>query len=279
MLTVVTFNIRYDDGSDGPLGWRQRRDAVIETIAAHRPDLLAIQEPTERQAQDIAVAMPGLTMFGPVGDEWDDLDPPRGFYRSDRFDGRDSGVFWLSDTPSIPRSVSFANDYGARACAWVALHDHATGRDLVFASTHFDTNQDSTLPSAQVVREYLQAIAGQAVVIVGGDFNAPAGSGAHRWLTAEAGYRDAWNDAGHADAGVVTFNHFVVPHVAPAIDDAFGNFRIDWILLRGDLRCVSAIVDDAIVGSLPPSDHYPVVARIEFSGPLGSSLARRPAGG
>jgi len=263
MLTAMTFNIRYDDGSDGPLGWRQRRNAAIETIAVHRPDLLAIQEPTERQAQDIAAAMPGWTMFGPAGDEWDDLNPPRGFYRSDRFDRRDSGVFWLSDTPSIPRSVSFANDYGARACAWVALHDRATGRDLVFASTHFDTNQDSTLPSAQVAGHELQAIAGEAAVIVAGDFNAPAGSPAHRFLTTEAGYRDAWNDAGHADAGIVTFNYFVVPHVAPAVDDALGNYRIDWILLRGDVKCVSAIVDDAILGALPPSDHYPVVARID----------------
>jgi len=262
MLTVMTFNIRYDDGSDGPLGWRPRRAGVIATIRAHRPDLLAVQEPMEAQAQDIAAAMPGWTMFGPAGDEWDDLDPPRGFYRADRFDARDSGVFWLSDTPSMPRSVSFANDYGARACAWVALVERATGRELVFASTHLDTNQEGTLPSAVVLRDELATIAGSAAVIVAGDFNAPAGSDAHRLLTGEGGYRDAWTEAGHGDAGVVTFNHFVVPHVAPAVDDAYGNFRIDWILLRGDLTCTSAIVDDAIAGPLPPSDHYPVIARV-----------------
>jgi len=264
MLTAMTFNIRYDDGSDGPLGWRQRRGAVIDTIRSQRPDLLAIQEPTEAQARDIAAAMPGWTMFGPAGDEWDDLNPPRGFYRSDRFAAAQSGVFWLSDTPSMPRSVSFANDYGPRACVWVALDDRETGRHLVFASTHFDTNQESTLPSAHVVCDELQAIAGTAAVIVAGDFNAPAGGDAHRFLTVDAGYRDSWYDAGHADTGVVTFNHFVVPHVAPAVDDGFGNFRIDWILLRGDLTCVSAVVDEAIVGPLPPSDHYPVVARIVF---------------
>jgi endonuclease/exonuclease/phosphatase family metal-dependent hydrolase len=262
MLTVMTFNLRYDDGSDGPLGWRARRDAALVTIRAHAPDLLAIQEPTEAQAQDIAAAMPGWTMFGPAGDDWDDLDPPRGFFRTDRFVTRDSGVFWLSETPAVARSVSFANDYGARACAWVALHDRASGRDLVFASTHFDTNQEGSLPSAHVLHEELQTIAGATAVIVAGDFNSPAGSDAHRFLTGQAGYRDAWTDAGNGDAGVVTFNHFVVPHVAPAVDDAHGNFRIDWILLHGGLRCLSAMVDDAIAGPLPPSDHYPVVARV-----------------
>src|SRR5262245_58983713 len=263
MLTVMTFNIRYDDGSDGPLGWRQRRAGVLETIRAHRPDLLAVQEPTESQAQDIAAAMPGWTMFGPAGDEWDDLDPPRGFYRAERFVERERGVFWLSDTPSIPRSVSFENDYGARACAWVALRERATGRDLVFASTHLDTNQDGSLSSAHVVHAELERIARGAAVIVAGDFNSAAGSAAHGFLTGEAGFHDAWTDAGNIDAGVVTFNHFVVPHVAPSVDEAYGNFRIDWILLRGPLACVSAIVDDAIAGPLPPSDHYPVVARIE----------------
>ena len=264
-LTVTTFNIRYDDGSDGPLAWRPRREGVIATIRAHRPDLIAIQEPTDAQARDIADAMPGWTPFGPSGEEWDDLDPPRGFFRADRFAVRDSGVFWLSETPDVARSVSFANDYGARACAWVALHDHIGSRDLVFASTHFDTNQDGSLPSAIVLRTELDAIAGSAAVIVAGDFNSPAGSEAHRFLTGAGGYRDAWTAAGLADQGVVTFNHFVVPHVAPKVDDAYGNFRIDWILMRGPLECLSATVDDAIAGPLPPSDHYPVIARITYS--------------
>jgi endonuclease/exonuclease/phosphatase family metal-dependent hydrolase len=113
-----------------------------------------------------------------------------------------------------------------------------------------------------VLRTELDAIAGAAAVIVAGDFNSPAGSDAHRFLTGTGGYRDAWTAAGLPDQGVVTFNHFVVPHVAPAVDDAYGNFRIDWILLRGDLTCTSAIVDDAIAGPLPPSDHYPVIARV-----------------
>jgi endonuclease/exonuclease/phosphatase family metal-dependent hydrolase len=70
--------------------------------------------------------------------------------------------------------------------------------------------------------------------------------------------------AGRTDAGVVTFNHFVVPHVAPPVDAAFGNFRIDWILFRGPLAAAAADVDDTVDGSTPPSDHYPVVARIRY---------------
>src|SRR5262249_23898391 len=113
-----------------------------------------------------------------------------------------------------------------------------------------------------VLHAELDAAAGAAATIVAGDFNSPAGSEAHAYLTAGAGYRDAWTEARHRDAGVVTFNHFVLPHLAPALDDALRNFRIDWILFRGALKCASSTVDDVIAGALPPSDHYPVVANV-----------------
>jgi len=152
-LTVMTFNIRYDDGSDGPLAWRPRREGVIATIRAHRPDLLAIQEPTDAQARDIADAMPGWTPFGPSGEEWDDLDPPRGFFRADRFAVRDTGVFWLSDTPEEPRSVSFANDYGARACAWVAMHDRVQrGPDGGRVDTAADPHTGGNVQRRRLIR-------------------------------------------------------------------------------------------------------------------------------
>jgi len=62
--------------------------------------------------------------------------------------------------------------------------------------------------------------------------------------------------------------------VQPAIDPGRHTSRVrrppaitglDWILLRGHLTARSAIIDYRTDEGLLPSDHYPVVARIEYA--------------
>jgi len=284
-LTVMTFNIRYDEASDGVHAWRNRRDAVINTIRAHDPDLLGLQEPTAGQWQELVAALPVLSAFGISGADAEDGAAHGGFFRTDRFTEIASGQFWLSETPSAPYSVSWPNDWGPRACSWVTLQDRRTNEQLVFASTHLDTNAGAWLPSAQVLRAQLDEIASDLPIVLVGDFNCAAGSEAHRYLCREAGFRDAWSEAGNDDDGVLTFNGFTPATRLP--DDprrrqrwldatstpagmfagADRNYRIDWILLRGSLTARAARIDYRTEDGLLPSDHYPVVARIEFAPP------------
>ncbi len=266
----MTFNIRYDDGSDGPNAWSRRRALALETIRAHDPALLGLQEATAAQMADVAGALPGCsTVDGDRVDE-DDGDGPAVFYRSNRFDLRDQGRFWLSDTPHEEGSVSWPNDWGPRSCRWVRLRDRLADRELVFASTHFDTNAGAWMPSAQTIHVELDRIAAGAPVILAGDFNCAAGSDAHDYLRRAAEYRDAWTEAGHADEGVLTFNDFTPStRFRSDLDGTHG--RIDWILLRGPLACVNAVIDCTHRGDLLPSDHYPVAALIEWIPPLTST--------
>jgi endonuclease/exonuclease/phosphatase family metal-dependent hydrolase len=285
----MTFNIRYDEVSDGRHVWRNRRDLAIATIRARNPDLLGLQEPTEGQWADLAAALPGWSRFGEPEVDAYDAAPQGGFIRTARFGVRDRGLFWLSDTPSEPNSVSWDNDWGARACGWVRLHDRRAHREIVFACTHFDTNAGAWLPSAAVLHAELDKVAGALPIVVVGDFNCAAGSDAHRYLLSEAGYRDAWSEAGHADEGVLTFNGFTSrthltddhdalkqwleapPPGARSFDAKAspirvgGNNRIDWILVRGPLAVRSAIIDYRDDDGLLPSDHYPVVSRLEYA--------------
>ncbi len=292
-LTVMTFNIRYDEPSDGPHAWRHRRGAVLETIRAHDPDLLGLQEPTAGQWDEIAAGVPELTPFGIPGGESEDGASHGGFFRGERFTAIDHGVFWLSDTPSVAYSVSWPNDWGPRACSWILLQDNAAGERLAFASTHLDTNAGAWLPSARVLCAELDRIARDLPIVLVGDFNCAAGSEAHACLAQDGGFRDAWLDAGHADAGTLTFNGFVPITSLP--DDprslarwrgastpsgmfagARDNYRIDWIMLRGAVISREAQIDVRTHGGQLPSDHYPVIARIEYARQLpGSRDARR----
>jgi endonuclease/exonuclease/phosphatase family metal-dependent hydrolase len=265
-LRVLTFNVRYDEPADGRNAWPNRRALAIETLLASNGDLVGLQEATEPQWSEIAAALADATAFGILRDEWGGVEPRGGFFRTSRFDELDSGVFWLSDTPSIAYSVSWPNDWGPRTCAWTCLHDRDANRPLVFATTHFDTNASSWLPSAQIVHRELDRIAGQTPIVLVGDFNCAADSDAHRYLLGAAGFRDVWREAGHADNGVVTYHGFrgatrVSPDFPP--DAQHGNYRIYWILTRG-LTCSASGIDFRRDGDLFPSDHYPVVAVVDY---------------
>src|SRR5262245_27487202 len=204
--TVMTFNVRYDEEADGPHAWRHRRDLACATIEAHAPDLVGVQEPMPHQWDDLTRALPALSRFPSTVDESHDEEPVGGFWRTTRFERLEGGTFWLSDTPAAPHSISWPNDYGARLCRWVRLRDRLAQRELVFACTHFDTYVVSPLPPAKVLHAELDAVAATEPIVVVGDFNSAAGGGAHRYLCHDAGYRDAWTEAGHADEGIVTFN-------------------------------------------------------------------------
>jgi endonuclease/exonuclease/phosphatase family metal-dependent hydrolase len=99
-----------------------------------------------------------------------------------------------------------------------------------------------------------------APTIVAGDFNCCAGSEAHRYLIDEGGFRDVWYDAGHTDAGVLTFHGFTGRRHLPTA----GNERIDWILVRGDLTAGAAKIDYSSGSGEPASDHYPVIAGLDW---------------
>jgi len=256
----MTFNVRYDAGEDGVYDWRHRRADVLEIIETHDPDLISLQEPDASQWADISSSLPGYSPFGLFDDGFGNFEAHGGFFRGSRFEAGSQGIFWLSDTPSIPQSVTWDNDWGPRACGWVRLRDHVTDRELVFASTHFDTNAHAWQRSAERLRRELDTIAAATPVIVAGDFNCPAGSEAHKYLIAEGGFRDVWYEPGQSDAGVLTFHGFTGRRHLPADE----NERIDWILVRGGLTCVEAEIDYSSKSGEAASDHYPVIAEFNW---------------
>src|SRR4029078_9910305 len=129
-LSAITFNVRYDEPADGPQAWSHRRELVIATIRDHDPALIGVQEPMASQFDEIATGLAEYTAFGRYVDEWGGVEAHGGFFRTERFELRSSGLFWLSETPDIAHSVSWDNDWGPRACGWVRLRDRLHDREL-----------------------------------------------------------------------------------------------------------------------------------------------------
>ena len=111
--------------------------------------------------------------------------------------------------------------------------------------------------SARRIAERVAALPAGSAVVVTGDFNAMAES-SETWRAATGrGLRDAWLLAGERIGPSRTSSDFRPPELA-------NPGRIDWILVGGPVavRSVETVVDHD--GGRYPSDHYPVVARLDL---------------
>lgn len=263
-LTVVSFNIRYDNPGDGENAWPKRRDRVIALLRSFEADLIGLQEVLPGQRRDLEVALGRTTdetgkpgtgyVFRGVGrdDGVNRGEQSPVLYRADRFEEVAWGTWWLSETPDKPsRGWDAALN---RVATWVRLKDRVTGQSLLAVSTHFDhRGEQARLESA---RWLASRLADEPRVVLLGDFNARPGSPPHLALTTVEAREDATTRALRDAAG---------DDASPTWCDWDGEpddgMRIDWILLRGyevERYQVPAWSDR----TRPESDHLPVAARL-----------------
>lgn len=171
-LTLMTFNIRFDNPGDGDNRWDKRRDYVAQTMLFHQAQVCGLQEALHSQILDLLQRMPGYAFVG-VGRDDGQL---KGEFSPILYDTRrlqllDSGTFWLSETPE---KVSKGWDAALpRVATWAKLRDK-TGRKVFFVvNTHFDhVGREARKNSAGLIVQRVQQLAGSNRAFIMGDFNA-----------------------------------------------------------------------------------------------------------
>jgi len=247
-LRVMTFNVRVPVDT-GMNAWANRRDLMVQVIKAEHPDLLGTQELTEEQGEYLAAHLPGYAWFG-QGREGGTKGEHMGvFYRTDRLKVLRSGDFWLSDTPTVPGSITWGQPY-PRMVTWARFRLRDGGGTFEYFNTHFPYRPEDVRPRMLSANEILQRIGKLppgARVILAGDFNCAPDTPVHAKLTANL--HDAWMQAGSHSGPAKTFHNFT------------GNpdQRIDWILTRG-FKALAVRTVTTHDGARYPSDHFPVVA-------------------
>ena len=133
-----------------------------------------------------------------------------------------------------------------------------SGRPLYVFNTHFTLRRgQAQLDAATMITTRVAALPPGSAVIVTGDFNAVAeASDTWRALMTQ-GLVDAWLVADARRGPPLTSSGFGPPH------DRREN-RIDWILVGGPIGVRSAETVLHNDQGRYPSDHYPVVARLEI---------------
>lgn len=263
LLHVMTCNLRCQVPSTvpgQPDHWPTRREVHRSILLTEKPSLIGFQEVLAGQLDDLR-AMLG-THYLLLGEGRDG--GTAGEYNPiavdlTRFEVLDHQQFWLSQTPDVPGSVSWGSSL-PRIAVVARLRDRATGRELGFVNTHLDHMSEAARGGgAQLIRDRLADVPGPVVVV--GDMNTPRPEGAAWQAFTGAPQADAFVEAWtvaerRLGEDVETFHAYA--------SEPTGEGRIDWILVRGDVRVEAVGTNTTTVDGAFASDHWPVQAVIEL---------------
>jgi len=244
-MRILTFNLRFANPLDGLNYWDNRKELVVETILVVNPDLVGTQEGTVPQLDYLTEHLPGFLPLVAHRQVDPTCQYPTIFYRQG-FRVRESGEFWLSETPKVHRSKSW--DTAFPRLATYGLFQE-TGRDLwfYFINTHLDhVSQLARLQGSRVIKQFFQEK--KEPLILAGDFNEPPDEAVFKELTSPGGrWVDTWRALYHGPEPATQHNFDGQPR----------GHRIDWILITAPFRVIKAEVVRYNHAGRYPSDHFP----------------------
>lgn len=272
-IAVMTFNVRYGTAKDSLNSWPYRKEIFINCIRDNRPDILCVQEALDFQIAYIQAAFPTMRSVG-VGRYQGVAVPDRPhetmagescniLFDTTKFDLKDHGTFWHSDTPEIPASMTWGNTM-PRITTWGLFKDRASGLDFAVMNTHFHWDEPYVTKAAELNMLYWRKIAGTLPTIFTGDFNMSPDSPAHRLFCGQAGppgllgaFRDCWQLLGKSEVNAGTSSGF---------SGRKGKARIDWILATKQFAPLEIQIIYYNEQGRYPSDHFPVRADLKLNG-------------
>lgn len=255
-IVTATFNVRLETTSDQGNLWADRKSYVANLIRFHGFDVFGTQEGFKNQLDDIQAQLPEYARYG-IGrdDGMAKGEHSAIFYKKDRFELLKSGDFWLSETPEKP---GFGWDAKInRICSWVQLKEKKSGRKFYCFNVHYDhQGMVARRESSKLLLAKIKLIAGDAPVILTGDFN---GNHSTEWyrLIAESGIvHDTYKEVKYPYVNNGTFQNFGRNYTAADI--------IDHIFITRHFSVKRwGVLTDSYNGKFP-SDHFPVLAELQL---------------
>ena len=257
-LTVMSYNIRYDNPDDGRNAWSQRKEKVANLIQFYQADLVGLQEVLHRQLTFLEDKLVGYGRIGvgrDDGKQAGEYSPV--FYFKERLELLDQGTFWLSETPEKP-SVGWDASL-ERICTWGKFRDRASGDTIYFYNTHFDhRGQQAREESARLLHQRIKRQTDQHLVVLTGDFNSNPKSKAYQSLIQAEDLRDAFVTSKLPSVGPdQSFSGF-------SVIDSLPGERIDYVFVSPNIRVLRHAIVTSFNDGYFPSDHLPIVAHITW---------------
>lgn len=255
-MTAMSFNIRYDNPSDAPNHWENRKEWVAGMIHYFQPEVVGLQEVLVNQLNDLKALLPDYGVIGCGRDDGKEQGEYSAIlYHKSKLALLDEKTLWLSQTPETPGSMGW-DAVCNRVLTKGIFKVKSSGKQLVVFNTHFDhVGQEARRESALMVKREVAKYADKHPVMVMGDFNADPGSNVYHLLVEDSPLKDAMELATYQYGPQWTFHGFGSVPVAE-------RQRIDYVFVTNRLRVVKHLHLSDQRGDRFPSDHLPVV--VEF---------------
>lgn len=255
--SIMTYNIRLDVASDGENAWPNRKTYFIQQLKFYEPDIIGFQEVTPNQLLEIATELKDYHYVG-KGRELDNQGESSNiFYKKEKFQLKDSGTFWLSDTPE---KVSMGWDAACnRVCTYALLHDKKMDRSFYVFNTHLDhIGEVARTNGLELIVQKIEDINKKKLsVFLIGDFNTTPDTERIKWLNSKMNNTKTISQNTSFGPGG-TFNGFK-HHEAVKLE-------IDYIYLSKTSKF--KVLKHAVLSDSKdlryPSDHLPVMVFFKY---------------
>jgi len=255
-LKVMTYNIRLSLESDKENSWDNRKQDALALMNYYHPDYFGVQEAVPHQMTDIKTGLKDYDYVGVGRDDGKNQGEYSAiFYDKNKLDVLKSGTFWLSETPEKP-SKGWDAAYN-RVCTYALFKLKKSGKMFYAFNVHFDhVGNIARVNSSKLILEKIKELNTENLPLtLTGDFN----------LTDETEpIKIISKSLDNA------YYHSKKPHYGPkgtftAFDvNTVPKERIDYIFVKGFLTETIRTINDRRENLLYPSDHFPILAKIEF---------------
>ncbi len=251
---IMSLNIRFDNPSDGPDRWEERKEELCGMLLKHHPDFLGIQESLPAQVSYIDQRLKDHAFigFGRDGKGTESESVPL-FYDRSKFRLLGSEVFWLSETPGKPSkgwdaALNRVTTYGV-------FESLESGDTLHVFNTHFDHRGEvARKESAELLVKKIESLdLADKKLILMGDLNSLPEE--EPVMALKQVLKDSREISGNPPTGPLgTFNSFD-PGEEP-------RDRIDYIFTLNVRVRNYANLDDKRSNGRWISDHLPVLVEL-----------------
>lgn len=174
-VSVMSFNTRGENETDGTNSWSFRYQAVTKMIDEESADVVCLQEATLLQLKYFCESLNRYKWLGVGRQDGKKEGEYAGIlYNSKKFSVVKQGSFWLSETPDSP-SAGWGADHESNAY-WAILKEKKSGSTFLVVNTHIDVEDPAFRQNAvALLGAKATEIGGGIPAVICGGFNMEGG--------------------------------------------------------------------------------------------------------